>query len=796
MANIRKQFNFRNGVQVDDDNFIVNPNGLVGIGTSVPTEFLDVYGTAKVTGLVTTTNLAVTGVSDFFNDVKVGSGITLNPSTGVVNATTFVGSAAGLTDIFAIAVEGWIVNAGNISTTSNVGLGNTLPNYSLQVGEDPLIGNGLSIDAGAGDVNTTGIITASSFSGNINATSITSGTLDNSRLPQNIEVSGIITASSFSGIGESITAINATSITSGTLNNSRLSQTVSITNLNNTGIATLGIASASSLYVSGVTTSVGGFVGDVTGTASFASNLTGSPDITVSNITSANIISGVSSVGVSTVSTRLYAESIGVGTNSPSSDIHIRRSSQSRLQVTSDTAEAIVAVGRSTGLTGSNGALIFGNTAGIYPYSTEKTLDIVNYDTGNLNHYLHYGSTGVGTGNFNWIYTPDSTSTLMTLTYGGNLGVGITDPIDKLDVDGSAKIRQDLNVVGDIIATGAGSSTSVKTLYIIDGPSGLLDSNGNQIVDSSSSNQNINVTSGVSTFFDIQVTNNGIFDNKIGIGNSIPLESIHIGQDYIEYPENSLIINSFGIGIGTTSLRFELGLDAENTDAIFKSIGIGTTNPNGAENNRLYVNGPSILNGNVNISGVSTFTGAIDANGDLDVDGHTELDNVNITGFLTATSAFFSGNVSIAGTLTYEDVTNVDAIGIVTARSNVKVEGNLNVIGITTLASAGGITTTGGDLYVGSDLYVKDDIFFGEFNGRNAILSENLNVSGVSTFAGITTVTGPTLFTKQLNVSGVTTSANGFTSGIGVTNPVKITVSGNQLTFTVTGVGSTTLTLF
>jgi len=62
MANIRKSFNFRNGVQVDDDNFIVNANGLVGIGTSNPTEFLDVHGTAKITGLVTATNLARTRI--------------------------------------------------------------------------------------------------------------------------------------------------------------------------------------------------------------------------------------------------------------------------------------------------------------------------------------------------------------------------------------------------------------------------------------------------------------------------------------------------------------------------------------------------------------------------------------------------------------------------------------------------------------------------------------------------------------------------------------------------------------
>ena len=40
------------------------------------------------------------------------------------------------------------------------------------------------------------------------------------------------------------------------------------------------------------------------------------------------------------------------------------------------------------------------------------------------------------------------------------------------------------------------------------------------------------------------------------------------------------------------------------------------------------------------------------------------------------------------------------------------------------------------------------------FNNTN---TSNLNVTGVSTFAGITTVTGTTLFTKQLNVSGVST---------------------------------------
>ena len=58
MANIRKSFNFRNGVQVDNDNFVVNANGLVGIGTSVPSVYkLNVYGDTRTTGLTTTRDL-------------------------------------------------------------------------------------------------------------------------------------------------------------------------------------------------------------------------------------------------------------------------------------------------------------------------------------------------------------------------------------------------------------------------------------------------------------------------------------------------------------------------------------------------------------------------------------------------------------------------------------------------------------------------------------------------------------------------------------------------------------------
>jgi hypothetical protein len=82
-------------------------------------------------------------------------------------------------------------------------------------------------------------------------------------------------------------------------------------------------------------------------------------------------------------------------------------------------------------------------------------------------------------------------------------------------------------------------------------------------------------------------------------------------------------------------------------------------------------------------------------------------------------------------------------------------------------------------------------------------ISSYSDVSGISTFSGISTyssisgiatVSGGLTGTPNIEVGIVT--ASGFTSGVGVTNPVQIQVLGNVLTFNVVGVGSTTFTLF
>ena len=77
-----------------------------------------------------------------------------------------------------------------------------------------------------------------------------------------------------------------------------------------------------------------------------------------------------------------------------------------------------------------------------------------------------------------------------------------------------------------------------------------------------------------------------------------------------------------------------------------------------------------------------------------------------VTGVLTATTGSFSGNVTIGGTLTYQDVDNIDSIGIITAQQGIQVLANgLNVVGVSTLAAAtfSGITTFSENVILGDN---------------------------------------------------------------------------------------------
>ena len=465
MANYNKSFNFRNGLQVDVDNFIITKTGLVGIGSTIPTKNLDVNGDIQVSGLTTTKTLGVLNNSEFYGDVTIGSGITFYQSTGNVHAQKYYGDGSFLSNIVGYHTEAFIVTRDpstlivtGIVTTAPVGLGTISANSNY----DLVIGTGISFAGDSGNVYlsnvyASGIVSATSeFVGILSATYLR-GTIDNDRLPSGIAISGIVTASSFKG--------------------------------------------------------------SLTGTATTASGLSGTPNITVGIITATHVELSSSNIGFATITDTLHLDTakIGIGTALPTADLQIHKPSGSFLEVISDEGDAKISIGNSTN--------IGNDSASIRYYDTN--LELYNFDTGNIDIYLHRGTDAATdtTGKFRWLYGK-TTTTLMSLTKDGNLGIGKTDPEHKLHVGGAstftdaAYFSDNVTINGTLSFTESGSFT-LPTVVVT----------------------NINTSSGISTFNEIE---------------SIQLET---GK----------------IGINATNPVH--GLDARNDDALFSSVGIGLINP-------------------------------------------------------------------------------------------------------------------------------------------------------------------------------------------------------------------------
>ena len=642
MANYRKSFNFRNGVQVDNDNFIVDANGLVGIGTSIPTEFLDVRGTAKVSGIVSTADLFVT--EDVFvsgaSTVTVLDATSLN-ATGIVTAQQFIGDGSLLSGVVAVARTGWTITTAGISTLINVGLGTTNPATLLQVGDDPTSATyGVGIDS-TGQGNFTGIVTAGSFqsTGIITGSSILASGLStffsSVQIINDLNVGGAITATSFVGdlTGEinaakfdtnstgivvsgiatftddaQITAggLTVTGVTTSTSFDGNITGNVTgnvvgditgdvtgdLSGSVNSGISTFtvlkvgtavtmsaGIITATS-FVGNITGNVtGDITGDVTGnvtgylsgvaqTAGFASTsfgLNGTPAITVGNI-----------VGSSATVTALVVDNkLGIGSDTPASDIEIRKTTNAAIDVITSSNTSRISVGQSVGTGNSSGVLSFNS----------GTLSLSNYDFGGVNINLHSGS-GAGTTESFKVRYDDNTK--FETTYDGKVGVnrhGIT-------------LTRELEVGGNTFISGYGQVAGILTVG--QGANQLTLGDGSALPISSSAV--ISVTSGISTFNDLLVSRNFQVGSGIGtfLGNTFVGGKLGIGTDSVDgFPsggafESAIFGDSYAFGkiISATQLGIATSTDGSLiSDPRTIPSALGQTVPDFANGNFQTQNG-------------------------------------------------------------------------------------------------------------------------------------------------------------------------------------------------------------
>ena len=237
-----------------------------------------------------------------------------------------------------------------------------------------------------------------------------------------------------------------------------------------------------------------------------------------------------------------------------------------------------------------------------------------------------------------------------------------------------------------------------------------------------------------------------------------------VGTDYSATDGSVVSILNGGVSVGSTAVvvaykAFNVANPISNIGSGSLSVGTdltvgdivtinGTTQSSSKDTGAIICEGGVGIEKNLNvggatqITGLSTFTGAADFNGAIDVDGHTELDDVNVSGAITATT--FTGNLTgtagglsgspnitinnlvgvaatFSGVVTYEDVTNVDSVGIITARGGFEIRaagvggtitsvGNAEFAGICTAVSfkgdGSGLSGVGGDTDITSCLFI------------------------------------------------------------------------------------------
>ena len=473
------------------------------------------------------------------NSVQTGSNIldTEHNSTvrGSLTATTFSGNLTG-TAVTSTTFFGNVTGTGITATTFTGALvGGVTGNVQGNVTGN-LTGNVTGL------INSVGVSTITRLSTtNISATGVStftdidlSGTADLT----NVYTSGIgtftrsfatnLNVSGVSTFGNNIVA-NGNLDLAGDIDVDGMTE---LDDVNVSSAATIFTAQISRLNVSGITTSTGGFVGNLTGNATGTSGgLTGTPNIVVNNLKT----SGITTVGV------LTATSIGIGTDSANANLQIHNAS----------ASSSIVVGKNSAVADNNLQLRYGG--GASSYSTSDSVDLINYGDGNLNSFI------TGASNFNWL--KGNANILMSLTDSGNLGIGKTDPTDRLHVQGNATITGVTTFTGNVTM----SNLTVPILNIADVSANLIG--------------NVN-SAGISTFRLMHISGVG---EGIGVGGTASGNFINAGQTPL---------NTTFVGSATT-----------NPSRIFSregAVGVGTdrfTNLGGGSVPSLEVRGASFFHG-------------------------------------------------------------------------------------------------------------------------------------------------------------------------------------------------------
>lgn len=681
MANFNKAFNFRGGFQVDTDVLVVRGQS-VGIGSTIPSERLDVDGIVKASGLIvdSTETFYIETATVNRLDAQVAAAGIFTGLTANGGIATYYGDGAQLLNL---PTSQWLdIDVGlgftSIYAQGYVGVDTTDPRYPFQVGGVPF-GN-----PGAGP-----------FLPQQRGVGIEDG---------DIYASGIITTrGEFIGLGSNIIALNADNMTLGTIGTERIGPIV---------------------YTDEVVAP------KLTGIASTALNVVNSAEVDVVSLRAPRIEATgkfISTTGFVQVGEEFDDASVG--------DIEAYRAAgNTNIFSVSEDDQSSVFVGQQR--PGSGRRQFGGIRRGLVasdPLTTSNDLDIVNYDIGNLNFYLHAGSGGasVTNGSIRWIYSQNNTILADLDRFGKFELTGNINPSNPtLSVTGLSDLVGDTSVTGDLSVSGL--STVTGNSYV----GGDLDVVGN-----------LNLLSGAI------------------VGDIFSAGNIQVGGNPTAVSETGALLDTSGVVSANLLELYTNGVQTITTtlDGDVFATGIGSFNS-------LTSNTSVVCDTVVTTTSISGPNFLVNTDGIL-------VSNVETTGAISAASSVTSNSV-------YAQVGNFDVINV----ENGPTFTSLNVTG-TLSASSATIPTLSGDVNISGDLIVGIITALGNIRTTTSIEGSTIRATNILEADQVTPIGAATTFTvlSDLNINGTSISAPvaEISANQFVSSSNRITLGAYEFSFTV-----------